>query len=390
MDIYIRRRRISQIKEDNWESCGYFDKLHLWESFEKCEEKLKNEIGTHEISGVSNKKLRFFVKGNDSPFIFYDIDDKIKDPVCLPTHYKINFLDTLDKFLVELNVELKKNFIKLFYETKNINIFKPHSTKIDKFAEVFIESYRNAMNKYQDIGKSEKIMDWSFFSDAMSVMDLMIRYIKSFIFSMEYKKYIVDSKDDKSSIENIVEVMINALFKEIKGREWFITENCNIPKPIPIEKTRVYDYPNLVMITPQKKDCLFKEVEDFDIKKMSLTTPSVMEILKTKNIWPHLEKMLEIIKPNAYIIAITIPNFEKVVTVKKIIEEPGKLTIDNSENDSDIKKITYMFNLKPENTVLLLNGRFNSLDDGVTLNELKYDSIKHFSNGTLHVFYKFK
>lgn len=260
MTEYIcRRKKISHLEEKTPISCGYSTNLYVYESLQNCELVLKEKLKADEITFLNGSKLSQERFGS---IFFFNVPDHNKEIPKFPTHFKKNFFKKLDNFLEDFKAELKKQLIKSFTNNEDINLLKPHSDKIDILKKCFFSSYSIILEKYPEFEKSKKVNEFKFFKNTFGIIDKMVRFIKSFIFSKEYKKDLYNEDDEKNT-KNFINILITKLFQNINGNEWFLYNECDIPEPFKIEEKDIYDK-DIITTKPYRKDFIFKNEQGYE------------------------------------------------------------------------------------------------------------------------------
>ena len=354
----IRPRNVSHLGGTNTPlSCGYFDKIYLSESnLSVCENDLKNSLGVKKVTSIDGVPLHLQHKQKNE-LLFFDTRKKTyNSEYYYPFSYTPEFEEYLDKFLEEFKRLLKLKFKEKFAISK---VKKTHSDKMknDPFKMIFWESYSTCIKDFPEIENSRKMNSYYFFNNTFEVVDKMVRYIKSCIFSPNYT----------FDLDKFIDV---DLFDNKKGSIWLLlSDKClKIKKPLLEE----YCGNNIVKVT-KKKDNLFYTKKCIKIIKVEPLT--ILGFLK-KNIpsWENVEKVRE---KNKITVLIYVPTFKDCFAVENCFN-PKQFEYNYNKLKLKDKKITFSYIEKK----LTITGSIN--------NEKSIENVKFlFVEPGLNIFYKF-
>jgi len=317
---FIRRRKISHLQgKKTPQSCGYCDKLYLWDDQVVYEKYLKEGLNTtSDITTLNGVPILVKIKERvNDDIIFFDIPDYVSKPPDYPQHYKIDFFENLDNFFETFKLLFQKNFLTLLKETPDINVFRSHSDKICSIKMVLMETYLKSLVKYPKISNNKRIREFLFFKNTFQIFDSITRYIKSFIFSNEYKKFIQEKKFN--SLDNFVDFIINSIFKKIKGHRWFIYEECEIPKYLKVNGSDVYKR-DIIKVNENQKDFLFKREASYNIKDSNFKSKiTILDLIKAnKSCWFNIQTLKKNLKNGDFLVTVFFPMLKATVVVNEI------------------------------------------------------------------------
>ncbi len=314
IETLIRRRKISLLTGSKTpESCGYFDRLILWETPKDHSRTLKEILGAFDVSTLNGIPIDALVKEHvDESLIFYDVPDVSREPPEYPLHYKVNFFGSLDIFMKIFKGEFRNRFLYLLKKTSDINKFRAHSDEIDCIKIIIMHSYETALCKVPGLRNNKMVQKLKFFKETFKVFDRITRYIKSFIFSGEYKK-------QSKNMGMFVDAVLNNLFGNVLGHQWIIYDESKIPEPLKVDNCDLYKE-DIIKVTVDKRDFLFRSEKMYEIGEPKFKKDiNILDMIKRdKNCWFYIESLKKRIKEgDDKIIILFLPELKISTIVKK-------------------------------------------------------------------------
>ena len=386
--ISLRRRYTSNQRGDTVvtkESCGYCKLLKAVElSCEETENILCRHFGCNSIDTIGRKyRLGIFPKFNDDiPQVLF-FDSKIKE---FPVDFDPSFFTMLDEFIDSFKKEIKKNLELLFEDANDMDFLREHSDKVCLLMKLFIKSYNECFNneKLNILQYNGRLGTIEFFGNPFKVINKMVRYIKSLIFSEKSEgllEGIVDFNDQKRALSNFI---LNMLFEKINDTGWFFDEKCKMPVSFEINSEQIYgDMESNVFVKSEKGNVLRKKVEKIKTEKKTKCFSTPIDVIQYFE--PEFLKIMRQMNSRSFgekssteIAVYYLPEFKTCRPIVKRINDDNFVIVDVMGMDmKDIREFTSKYNTKTKTLKLSTLKNFEDVN--------YYEGI----NEKVHMFYNF-
>ena len=439
-DFRLRRRKISHFKGSNTpRSCGYCRKIKILNTYSesKVENELKASLRADTLMFIHGIAYKYGGRELTENLLFFDVPNHIDDHPVLPIDYHEDFLEKLEDLLEKLKANVMSGFTSMFLEKDfDASDFRMHSNCVDRFSNVFIKANTQTMNDYPEFEVNKNVHKFKWFKDTMGVVDKMVRFVKSYIFSGEYQKDLElshskfsNNTDDEEEGEEeegrlqsteeyeikkigelkrkdearknkdnnnkklVAATIIDKLFNNIHGFDWFLTNDCVVPAPYPINNVKVYDK-DVVRIDKLKTDMFFKKsfykTKSFD----KIGKASIMNYIKQdKEFWAKVEKKLENTYHRDKVCVIYTPNYKAVEVLRDDTEYKK-----SPDASGGIVKVTGKFYYPNDNKLVALvwsksrigevGGNLLYAKPNSVMEHVKNVNLKHLEDKRLTIFYK--
>lgn len=272
MQVIIAHRRISDKLRITPETCGYGIECLVFDAPIEFQRTM-NACNTSYTSCINGSDC--FLTSKHINFVYCDCTN---DTLQIPIHYTKGYMHMLDTYFdtFKMNIEME---LYLIFSKGTINEYLAHSDVIDPLKQSIMNAYEKTNKKYSTLLQNIASVKFPLFKDPYSVIDTISRYIKSYIYTSDYKKHIFKSDDVNEQRKELAALLIEKLFQNYHGNDWIRNQYKKYEIPTPIDPLYAC---HIVYEEISQRDLLRTEKQ---LKGKNIPPLSIWNILENEDVY---------------------------------------------------------------------------------------------------------